>query len=91
MDMVMVMVMDMDLGLDRYADLKAACEAVMAWADPGFAYDHLAITKGFTASPHIDKEDQSFQYAMALGDFHGGGELLRRVGTRGPPPPSYPL
>ena len=67
-------------GGDPYADLKAACEAVMAWADPSFAYDHLAITKNFVASPHVDMRDESFQYAMAVGDYSGGGELCVESG-----------
>ena len=61
--------------MDPYGELKVACEAVMAWADPRFAYDHLAVTKNFIASPHVDKEDKSFQYAMAIGAYEGGGEL----------------
>ena len=62
-------------GNEPYEALKAACESVMAWADPTFPYDHLAITSNFVASPHVDMRDVSFQYAMALGDFEGGGEL----------------
>ena len=33
----------------------------MAWADPSFPYDHLALTQNFVSSPHVDKEDQSHQ------------------------------
>ena len=60
---------------EPYTELKEACEEAMCWADPSFQYDHLAITKNFVSSPHIDKCDQSYQYAVALGDFSGGGEL----------------
>ena len=67
-------------GGDPYEDLKAACEAVMAWANPSFAYDHLAITKNFVSSPHVDMRDESFQYAMAVGDYSGGGELCVESG-----------
>jgi hypothetical protein len=62
-------------GHESYEELKRCCEAVMQWADPAFEYDHLAITKNFVASPHVDKEDRSHQYAMSLGDFKNGGEL----------------
>ena len=60
---------------EEYSTLKHACEAVIRWADPDFAYDHLAITKNFVASAHVDKADQSFQFALSLGNFSGGGEL----------------
>ena len=30
------------------------------------------MTKNFISSPHIDEQDKSFQFAVALGDFHGG-------------------
>ena len=60
---------------DPYKSLKLACEELMQSVDPSFPYDSLAITSGFTSSPHVDKEDQSFQYSMSFGDFSGGGEL----------------
>lgn len=60
---------------DPYKSLKLACEELMRSVDPLFPYDSLAITKGFTSSPHIDKADQSYQYSMSFGDFSGGGEL----------------
>ena len=60
---------------DPYESLKLACEDLMRAVDPSFPYDSLAITKNFISSAHLDKEDQSFQYAMAFGDFTGGGEL----------------
>ena len=44
--------------------------------EPGFAYDHLAITRNFVGSPHVDREDTSHQYALALGDYGAGGELV---------------
>lgn len=46
--------------------LKTAAADVMSWADPDFAYDHLAITRNFVGSPHVDREDTSHQYALAL-------------------------
>ena len=32
----------------------------------------LAITKNFMGSPHIDRFDETYQYAVSLGDFTGG-------------------
>ena len=34
-----------------------------------------AVTKNFRGSPHIDQNDFSVQYALAVGDFPSGGEL----------------
>ena len=63
---------------DPYGALKRAADGVLVWADPAFEYDRLAVTKNFTGSPHVDKEDVTFQYALSLGDFgeSGGGELV---------------
>ena len=66
-----------DRVVDPYVDLKRAADAVMRWADPTFAYDHLAITRNFVGSPHVDREDKSHQYAVSLGNWGGvGGELV---------------
>ena len=35
----------------------------------------IAVTKNFVASPHIDDKDQSYQYAISLGNFENGGQL----------------
>lgn len=32
----------------------------------------LAITKNFVGSPHIDRLDRSYQYAISFGNFEGG-------------------
>ena len=63
---------------DPYGALKRAAHRVLVWADPAFEYDRLAVTKNFTGSPHVDKDDVTFQYALSLGDFaqSGGGELV---------------
>lgn len=58
-----------------FADLRQACRVLMDWADPDYFYSGIAVTKNFVASPHIDDRDQSFQYAVSLGDFTTGGEL----------------
>ena len=62
--------------VDPYDAVKTAARALMRWADPSFPYDHLAVTRGFLGSPHVDREDVTHQYAMALGDFGGGAELV---------------
>ena len=62
---------------DPYGALKLAAFRVLQWADPRFEYDRLAVTKNFTGSPHVDKDDVTFQYALSLGDFGDvGGELV---------------
>ena len=63
---------------DPYGALKRARARVLVWADPAFEYDRLAVTRNFTGSPHVDKDDVTFQYALSLGDFaqSGGGELV---------------
>lgn len=67
-----------------YADLRQACRSLMDWVDPGYYYSAIAVTKNFVASPHIDDRDQSFQYAVALGDDYKGGELcVEGIGKEG--------
>jgi len=58
-----------------FDDLKRACRRLMDWADANYFYSGIAVTKNFVASPHIDDRDQSFQYAVSLGNFTEGGEL----------------
>jgi hypothetical protein len=58
-----------------YGDLRRACAELMEWVDPNYFYSGIAVTKNFVSSPHIDDRDQSFQYAISLGDFSNGGEL----------------
>jgi hypothetical protein len=61
-----------------YGELRKACRDLMDWADRTYYYSGIAITKNFVASPHIDDCDQSYQYAISLGDFDSssGGELV---------------
>lgn len=58
-----------------YSHLRTACRELMDWVDPDYFYSGIAVTKNFVASPHIDHRDQSFQYAISLGNFENGGEL----------------
>ena len=53
----------------------------MAWADSEFSYTHVAITKNFIGSPHVDNLDTTYQYTISLGSFNTGGELC--VESRG--------
>jgi hypothetical protein len=61
----------------HYGNLRDACRAVMDWADPKYYYSGIAVTKNFCGSPHTDGCDQTYQYAVSLGDFDGtrGGQL----------------
>ena len=60
-----------------YSDIRNACKELMTSCtdDPSFYYSGIAITKNFVGSPHIDDRDQTYQYALSLGNFTHGGEL----------------
>lgn len=58
-----------------YGELRQACRSLMDWVDPLYYYSGIAVTKNFVASPHVDVKDRNYQYAVALGDFVGGGQL----------------
>lgn len=55
-----------------YGNLREACTELMQWTDKSYFYSGIAVTKNFVSSPHIDDRDQSYQYALSLGDFEGG-------------------
>eukprot|EP00435_Cladocopium_sp_Y103_P035866 s4606_g9.t1 len=57
---------------DSYSKLRGLCSELMMWADPTFHYSGVAVTKNFVASPHIDEQDKTFQFAISLGEFSGG-------------------
>lgn len=70
------LVLQTNVSNDRfYGDVREACRDLMQWADPEYYYSGIAVTKNFVASPHIDDRDQSYQYAISLGDFTNGGQL----------------
>ena len=76
------LVLQTNVSNDRFFnDLREGCRELMQWTDPDYYYSGIAVTKNFVASPHIDDRDQSFQYAISLGDFTGGGQLCVE-GTR---------
>ena len=61
---------------DRFfGELRNACRALMNWADPDYYYSGIAVTHNFVASPHVDEKDCTYQYAVSLGDYEGGGQL----------------
>eukprot|EP01134_Creolimax_fragrantissima_P004984 CFRG4984T1 len=61
---------------DMYTPIvKKSCELLMMEMAPTFEFTHIAVTKNFVGSPHIDFLDTSYQYAISLGDFNIGGEL----------------
>lgn len=62
--------------VDPYGSLKVAAHKIIAHFDPKFQYDRLAITKNFQGSPHCDHDDVTHQYAVSLGDFSCGGQLV---------------
>ena len=70
------LVLQTNVSNDRfYQDLRDGCRELMQSTDPDYYYSGIAVTKNFVASPHIDDRDQSFQYAISLGDFTQGGQL----------------
>jgi len=67
------LVLPTNITTDRfYGNLRKACKDLMQWTDPSYFYSGIAVTKNFVSSPHIDDLDQSYQYAISLGDFKGG-------------------
>ena len=55
-----------------YEKLQQALEELLAWADPEYPCNNFALTRNFQSSPHIDRNDQTYQFAISLGDFEGG-------------------
>jgi len=40
--------------------------------DPDFTFTSLQVNKNFTGHPHTDKNNQSYQYALSIGEVVGG-------------------
>lgn len=40
--------------------------------DPTYHFSSVQINKNFAGTPHIDRNNVNYQYAMSLGDFKGG-------------------
>jgi hypothetical protein len=64
-----------------YEALLAEVGKVLQYTDPEYACTHVAVTKNFEGSPHIDARDTSYQYATSLGAFSDGGELCVESAT----------
>lgn len=60
---------------DGFDDLLVLLDRLLAWADPSFGCNRIAVTKDFQGSPHVDTSDVTYQYAISLGGFQTGGEL----------------
>lgn len=60
---------------DGFEDLQILLDRLLAWADPAFGCNRIAVTKDFQGSPHVDTSDVTYQYAISLGGFQTGGEL----------------
>ena len=70
--------------LEKYADIWALLNETLASVDKDFAeaYTGVAITYGFTDSPHIDTENIGPFYGISLGDFEGGGRIAVESGQQ---------
>lgn len=60
--------------LEEHRDLWDLAHTAISETDPDFAnnFSALAVTYGFTGSPHIDKQNTGPFYGFALGDFEDG-------------------
>ena len=55
----------------------SAAARVVSHFDPGYEWTGVGFTKNFIGSPHIDRHDINYQYALSMGNFQG----KRRAGT----------
>jgi hypothetical protein len=60
--------------LEQNSALYELARTAITEIDPSFAsnFSALAVTYGFTGSPHIDKQNSGPFYGLALGDFNEG-------------------
>ena len=70
--------------LKRYEEIWELLNKTLATVDPEFAatYTGVALTYGFTDSPHIDTENIGPFYAISFGDFEGGGCIAVESGPK---------
>ncbi|CAN0147705.1 unnamed protein product, partial [Ectocarpus fasciculatus] len=63
--------------LEKYKLLWDLILRVLRSVDPGYAdvFTGVAVTMGFTDSPHIDTENIGPFYGISLGEFTGGGRV----------------
>jgi len=70
--------------LKKNKDLFDLATTAIQEIDPSFEFSSLAVTEGFTGSPHIDKQNNGPFYGMALGSFpdrEGGIRVEARWNT----------
>ena len=63
--------------------LWEAVRRVVRAEDPSYEYSSVQVNRNFRGSPHRDRHDKSYQYALSLGSFEGGGRLLAETGDPG--------
>lgn len=63
--------------LKKYKVLFDLATIAIREVDPSFEFSSLAVTKGFTGSPHIDKQNSGPFYGLALGPFPDGEGGIR--------------
>lgn len=63
--------------------LWEAVRRVVRAEDPSFEYSSVQVNRGFRGAPHRDRHDKSYQYALSLGSFEGGGRLMAETGDPG--------
>ena len=71
-------------GMQKHSAIWEAAARVIESAGPAqFKYTSLAVTANFQGSPHRDLLDQSYQFAVSLGEFGqaGGGRLCVESGA----------
>ena len=54
--------------LELWHTLKELVRSV----DPAYHFSSIQINKNFAGTPHIDRNDVHYQYALSLGEFEGG-------------------
>ena len=65
----------------KHKQLWEAASALIAAADPGYAWTSVQFNKNFRASRHRDDKDATHQVATAFGEYEGGE--LRVLGQDG--------
>uniref|UniRef100_A0A7S2RKY0 Uncharacterized protein n=1 Tax=Mucochytrium quahogii TaxID=96639 RepID=A0A7S2RKY0_9STRA len=60
----------------EYSGLLEVIEKFIKWIQPDFPCTHIAVTKNFLGSPHTDRSDVTFQYAIGLGEYDGGALVV---------------
>mmetsp|Transcript_8246 Transcript_8246/g.9742 ORF Transcript_8246/g.9742 Transcript_8246/m.9742 type:complete len:166 (+) Transcript_8246:140-637(+) len=56
----------------EYVELYHLLTEILTWVDPTYVCTHVAVTKNFVGSPHVDRSDKAFQFALGVGEYIGG-------------------